>query len=93
MAGGAPTPAEAARRLTESGGNLPEHPRWREAIAPLVEAASRESGPTAPSGKRRLAAHPPEELPLLYAIVATGNIHEDVVQARRPRAPARSASP
>ena len=42
---------------------------------------SRGCAPTGAERERRLASHPPDELPLLYAIVATGNIHEDVVQA------------
>ncbi len=81
MAGGAADPADAARRLTESGGSLPEHPRWREAIAPLVERGLARIRANRAERERRLAAYPPDELPLLYAIVATGNIHEDVVQA------------
>ncbi len=33
--------------------------------------------------EERIAAEPPHGRPLLYVIVATGNIHEDVLQARR----------
>ena len=51
--------------------------RWR----PTSRRRSRGSGPTAPSASAGRPRIPPEELPLLYAIVATGNIHEDVVQA------------
>jgi beta-lysine 5,6-aminomutase alpha subunit len=73
----------AARRLCDPAGarELPEHPRWREALAPRVEAGLARIRANREERERRLASHPPDETPLLYAIVATGNIHEDVVQA------------
>jgi len=80
MAAGANDPADAAQRLTDAAG-VPEHPRWREAIAPHVERGLARIRSNRAERELRLASHPPEELPLLYAIVATGNIHEDVVQA------------
>ena len=75
--------AEAAALLSdpERAAALPEHPRWRDAVAPLVETALDRIRRNRAERERRIAAHPVEPLPLLYAIVATGNIHEDVVQA------------
>jgi beta-lysine 5,6-aminomutase alpha subunit len=83
LAGGAPDPAAAAARLSDPAGAaaVPEHPRWREAVAPHVERGLARIRANRAERERRFAARPPEELPLLYAIVATGNIHEDVVQA------------
>ena len=61
---------------------LPEHPALARGHRAARRARpSRGSGANRAERERRLASHPPEELPLLYAIVATGNIHEDVVQA------------
>ena len=75
--------AEAAFLLSDPAraAALPEHPRWRDAIAPLVEATLGRIRGNRAERERRMASHPADELPLLYAIVATGNIHEDVVQA------------
>ncbi len=83
LARGAAGPAEAAIVLCDPGRTaaLAEHPGWREALAPHVGATLGRIQKNRAERERRMAAHPPEELPLLYAIVATGNIHEDVVQA------------
>jgi beta-lysine 5,6-aminomutase alpha subunit len=83
LAEGAGGITEAARRLSEpdEARAVSRHPRWREALAPLVEATLARIQANRRQRERRLAAHPPDELPLLYAIVATGNIHEDIVQA------------
>ncbi len=83
LAAGAPDAAAAAGLLSDPTRvrALPEHPLWREAIAPLVDATLARIRGNRAERERRLAAHPPDELPLLYAIVATGNIYEDVVQA------------
>src|SRR5262249_13719008 len=83
IAAAAPAPSEAASRLTDPGraAGVSEHPRWREAISPFVERGLTRIRANRSERERRMASHPPEELPLLYAIVATGNIHEDVVQA------------
>jgi len=83
LASGAADAGEAARRLATAAGarDLPEHPRWREALAPLVAKTLSRIQVNRLDRERRLASHPPDERPLLYAIVATGNIHEDVVQA------------
>ncbi len=83
LASGAADAGEAARRLSSSAGvrALAEHPRWREALAPLVATTLSRIQGNRLDRERRLASHPPDELPLLYAIVATGNIHEDIVQA------------
>jgi beta-lysine 5,6-aminomutase alpha subunit len=83
LASGDAGPAEAARRLSSpaEARALPEHPRWREALSPLVEATLSRIQANRADRARRLAAHPADELPLLYAIVATGNIYEDIVQA------------
>lgn len=84
LARGAGGVAEAAALLVDRGraSSLPEHPRWREALAPHVEAGLERIRANRRERERRMASHPPEELPLLYAIVATGNIHEDIVQAQ-----------
>jgi beta-lysine 5,6-aminomutase alpha subunit len=83
LAAGADGASAAARRLCDrtEAASLSEHPRWREAIQPLVTSALNRIGGHRAERERRIALHPPEELPLLYAIVATGNIYEDIVQA------------
>ncbi|HWZ84589.1 MAG TPA: lysine 5,6-aminomutase subunit alpha [Thermoanaerobaculia bacterium] len=83
LARGARDASDAAALLSDPlrAAALAEHPRWREAVAPLVERTLARVGANRVERERRLASHPPDELPLLYAIVATGNIHEDVVQA------------
>jgi len=83
LAHGAASVEEAARRLSSpaEARAVAEHPRWREALAPLVEGALRRIARNRAERDRRLASHPVDELPLLYAIVATGNIYEDIVQA------------
>jgi beta-lysine 5,6-aminomutase alpha subunit len=83
LAQGAGGVAEAAKLLSDPqrAAALPEHPGWRDAVAPLVEGTLQKIRRNRAERERRIASHPPEELPLLYAIVATGNIHEDVVQA------------
>ena len=75
--------SEAAALLADpkKAAALSEHPRWREALGPHVEATLARIRGNRTERERRQASHPPEELPLLYAIVATGNIHEDLVQA------------
>ncbi|HEY6066017.1 MAG TPA: lysine 5,6-aminomutase subunit alpha [Thermoanaerobaculia bacterium] len=76
--------AAAAARLCRPGeaASIREHPRWREALAAFVEAGLSRIRENRLDRGRRFARHPEEERPLLYAIVATGNIHEDVVQAQ-----------
>jgi beta-lysine 5,6-aminomutase alpha subunit len=83
LARGAADAGQAAALLCDPAraAALSEHPRWREAVAPLVERTLARIRANRAERDRRLESHPPEELPLLYAIVATGNIHEDVVQA------------
>jgi beta-lysine 5,6-aminomutase alpha subunit len=83
LAAGAGGVDDAARRLADpvEARSLSEHPRWRQSVQPLVEAALARIGGNRAERERRLGSHPPEELPLLYAIVATGNIHEDILQA------------
>jgi beta-lysine 5,6-aminomutase alpha subunit len=83
LAHGAPDAAAAAAILSDpaKASALPEHPRWREAVAPHVEAGLARIRSRRAERERRLRSHPPDELPLLYAIVATGNIYEDIVQA------------
>ncbi len=76
-----------ARRMKLSGpagaASQAEHPGWREALAPHVEVGrSPGFAATGRSASGAMASHPPDALPLLYAIVATGNIHEDIVQAQ-----------
>jgi beta-lysine 5,6-aminomutase alpha subunit len=84
VAEGARDIAVAAARLSRAGeaASIHEHPRWREALASFVEAGLSRIRENRRDRERRFARHPEEELPLLYAIVATGNIHEDVVQAQ-----------
>jgi beta-lysine 5,6-aminomutase alpha subunit len=74
---------ETARRLCspDEASSVAEHPRWREALAPHVEKGLERIQANRSEREARLARHPPDELPLLYAIVATGNIFEDIVQA------------
>src|SRR5262249_33795204 len=74
---------ETSRRLCnpEEARGLAEHPRWREALAPQVEKGLERIEANRAEREQRLARHPPDEQPLLYAIVATGNIFEDIVQA------------
>jgi len=83
LARGARDAAEAAAQISDPAraAALPEHPGWRDAVAPLVETTLARIRSNRAERERRIASHPPEPLPLLYAIVATGNIHEDVVQA------------
>jgi beta-lysine 5,6-aminomutase alpha subunit len=83
LARGDADPDQAARRLSDPGraAELATHPRWREALAPFLEAGLARIGANRAERERRLARHPPDETPLLYAIVATGNIYEDIVQA------------
>ncbi|HTO86495.1 MAG TPA: lysine 5,6-aminomutase subunit alpha [Thermoanaerobaculia bacterium] len=83
LAAGDSGPTEAARRLSDpsQAKGISEHPRWREALAPLVASTLGRIRGNAAERRRRLAAHPPDEEPLLYAIVATGNIYEDIIQA------------
>ncbi len=83
LARGASDVSEAALRLSRPEGarDIEPHPRWREALAPHVGAGLARVRENRAERERRMARHPPDELPLLYAIVATGNIHEDVLQA------------
>ena len=83
IARGAGGVSEAARRLSDPDGarGIEPHPRWREALAPHVDAGLARVLGNRAERERRMASHPADELPLLYAIVATGNIHEDVLQA------------
>jgi beta-lysine 5,6-aminomutase alpha subunit len=83
LAAGSPGVDEAARRLSSpaEARAVREHPRWREALSPFVDRALSRIAANRRERERRLASHPSDELPLLYAIVATGNIYEDIVQA------------
>ncbi len=84
LARGAKDVAEAARQLSNPAAAkaVTEHPRWHEALSPFVEAGLARIRANRVERERRLASHSPDELPLLYAIVATGNIYEDIVQAQ-----------
>ena len=79
LAQGSGTVADAAARLSDraEAAALSEHPRWRDALGTHVERGLERIRANRADRERRLASHPPDELPLLYAIVATGNIHED----------------
>jgi len=83
LARGAAGASEAAAALRDHAGaaSVAEHPRWREAVAPLVESGLERIRRNRAEREARLAAHPLDEHPLLYAIVATGNIYQDTVQA------------
>jgi beta-lysine 5,6-aminomutase alpha subunit len=83
VAAGDADPQQAATRMADSREALAirEHPRWREALSPFVGSALERIRDNRGERERRMARHPPEELPLLYAIVATGNIYEDIIQA------------
>ncbi|HSS44612.1 MAG TPA: lysine 5,6-aminomutase subunit alpha, partial [Thermoanaerobaculia bacterium] len=84
LARGAKDVSEAARRLANpaEAKTLTEHPHWRESLSPFVESGLSRIRTSRTDRERRLAGHAPDELPLLYAIVATGNIYEDIVQAQ-----------
>lgn len=75
---------EAARLLSDPGEaqTVTLHPRWREAVTPFVEQGVSRIANNRAERERRISLHPAEEVPLLYAIVATGNIYEDIVQAQ-----------
>ncbi len=83
LSGGARDVAEAASALSDPrrAAAQTEHPGWRDAIAPHVGRTLARIRDNRAERERRLASHPRDERPLLYAIVATGNIHEDIVQA------------
>jgi beta-lysine 5,6-aminomutase alpha subunit len=83
LAHGAKDAGAAAQLLSDPvrAAAVAEHPRWRDAVVPLVECTLDRIRGNRAERERRMASHPAEELPLLYAIVATGNIHEDVIQA------------
>ena len=83
LAEGAAGAQEAAERLSRPGeaAAIREHPRWKDALAPVVQRTLERIDRHRAERERRLASHPPDELPLLYVIVATGNIHQDVLQA------------
>jgi beta-lysine 5,6-aminomutase alpha subunit len=83
LAEGGSNAQEAAERLAgaSEARAIAEHPRWRDALAPHVASALGRIDGNRAERERRLASHPPDELPLLYVIVATGNIHQDVLQA------------
>jgi len=51
-------------------------------LSPLVDGAIGRIEKNRASRERMRTDHPMSEPPLLYVIVATGNIHEDVIQAR-----------
>jgi beta-lysine 5,6-aminomutase alpha subunit len=84
IARGAADPSQAARTLSSPEGcrNVVDHASWREALAPFVEEGVERIGRNRDERERRLSSHPADETPLLYVIVATGNIHEDVTQAQ-----------
>jgi beta-lysine 5,6-aminomutase alpha subunit len=80
-------PTEAARAVAKKELSEKQVPRaekeTREAILkPLVDGAMRLIEKNREHRDAMKRAHPMSEPPLLYVIVATGNIHEDVVQAR-----------
>ena len=77
-------PNDAARRLSGPEGcrSAAEHASWREALSPFIEAGVERIRRNRQERERRLSSHPSDETPLLYVIVATGNIHEDVTQAQ-----------
>ena len=82
MAGGSLGSRPPGRRSSE-------HPRWREAVAPHVEATLNASDRTvrsASGGWRRIPRRQARPATSTL-IVATGNIHEDVIQAEAAAGP------
>lgn len=77
---------ESVRELPQSTGELPisthELPGWKASILPYTEAAVRKIIANRNRRKELIGDVEREETPYLYCIVATGNIHEDVIQAR-----------
>jgi beta-lysine 5,6-aminomutase alpha subunit len=78
------SPAGAAPLLAdrEEAARLSDHPGGRRSIEPLIAVARARIAANRRERERRLASHSEDERPLLYAIVATGNIHEDAIQAQ-----------
>ncbi len=62
--------------------DLAEHPRWCEALEPEVKRATERILARKRERDALLERLPAGDLPWFYCIVATGNIHEDVVQAQ-----------
>ncbi len=58
-----------------------EHPRWREPVEELAKAAKARIDQRKQERAHLQSRLPPSEPPWFYCIVATGNIHEDAVQA------------
>jgi beta-lysine 5,6-aminomutase alpha subunit len=84
LADGAPSIQEAAERL--SFGELPrpagDLDAVRRALAPHTAEAIRRIDEARAAREAKKAALTVGEIPLKYVIVATGNIHDDAVQAR-----------
>ncbi|MBI2083174.1 MAG: D-lysine 5,6-aminomutase subunit alpha [Deltaproteobacteria bacterium] len=72
--------AEGHLRLQDSPEVAPEEAK--EALAPLVQSALRKIDQARQHREKRLASFPPSPRPLKYLIVATGNIYEDIDQAK-----------
>ncbi len=73
---------EAARRLCEGDGLSDEKVDWRSPIEELAEQSSHRIAGQKKRRRELCHRYPPARQPWFYCIVATGNIHEDVVQAR-----------
>jgi len=74
-------PQAAAEAIVAGAPVDGDHAGWREAIEPHARHAVERIADNRTRREELIATGQPEEEPLLYSIVATGNIHEDVTQA------------
>lgn len=72
---------EAAEAIVSGAKPEADAPGWRAAVDAPARAAVDHILAKRRERDERIAASAPDELPLLYSIVATGNIYEDVEQA------------
>lgn len=76
------SPQEAAEAIAEGAAVEPERAGWYEAIDRHARPAVDRIADNRRTRAQLIAEGAPEEEPLLYSIVATGNIYEDVKQAQ-----------
>jgi beta-lysine 5,6-aminomutase alpha subunit len=81
MADNSCDPQQAAEAVVAGAPVDGNHAGWREAIEPYARRAIELIADNRRRREQLIATGEPEEQPLLYSIVATGNIHEDVTQA------------
>ncbi len=76
------TPQQAAEAIAGGAAVEPEREGWEEAIDRHARGAVDRIADNRRVRDRLISETSPDEEPLLYSIVATGNIHEDVNQAQ-----------